>query len=423
MKGKQEKSPLAMKNSLDYSSRALAIAPSQIHFKFNIAFVQIQLAQLMHSLPESQRTLAEVQAASEGLDDAIESFTQIAHSKNPPYPKHDIEQRANMGRNTMRHQLERAVQSQKRYEEKNAAKLQEAREARDAELRKREEARKIAAAVAEEQKRKIAEERHKMLQVSRELAEKRLEEERRKEEAEYTEDEETGERVKRKKVKRGGEKKKKGDETDTDGESGGRKRRDKNSDDEDSAAGVSGDDAARPPKRRRKLARKNQGSKDDKFKSSELVVDSDSDGKEESAQVNGNRDATNETAAGNDAAEPDEDVNLHDAANDEDDDDDEEAITHQPRKPISRRIAPDDDDDEDDDENDEDIAPNTNAEENGVSAKEASPAQAEEAEGDAEAEAEASKANPKRNVFADPPDLDMADASVTAAGDQDAAEY
>lgn len=414
MKGKQEKSPLAMKNSLDYSSRALAIASNQIHFKFNIAFVQIQLAQLMHSLPESQRTLAEVQAASEGLDAAIESFTQIAHSKNPPYPKHDIEQRANMGRNTMRHQLERAVQNQKRYEEKNAAKLQEAREARDAELRKREEARKIAAAMAEEQKRKIAEERHKMLQVSRELAEKRLEEERRKEEAEYTEDEETGERVKRKKVKKGGKRKKKGDETDTDGEGGGRKRREKHSDDEDSAVAASGDDAARPPKRRRKLARKNQGGKDDKFKSSELVVDSDSDGKEESVQVNGNGDAMNEAAADSGAAEPDEDVKLDDVGNDDDDDDDEEAITHQPRKPTSRRIAADDDDDEEEEE--EDIAPDANAVENGVSEEEASPAEAE-------AEAEATRAEPKRNVFADPPDLDMADASVTAAGDQDAAEY
>ena len=105
LKGKQDKSIPAMKSSLDYSHRALALAPSQIHFKFNIAFVQIQLAQLMYTLPENQRTLADVQAASEGLDEAIEAFTEIAQAKNPPYPKHDIEQRANMGRNTMRRQL------------------------------------------------------------------------------------------------------------------------------------------------------------------------------------------------------------------------------------------------------------------------------------------------------------------------------
>ena len=173
-----------MKNSLDYSTRALEIAPEQIHFKFNIAFVQIQLAQLVYALPENQRTLQEVQSASEGLDEAIESFTTIAHSKNPPYPRHDIEQRANMGRNTMRRQLERAVASQGEYEERNASKLQQARQLREAELKKREDDKRRAEEIAAEQKRKLAEERHKLLEVSRSLAEKRAAEERRKEEAE-----------------------------------------------------------------------------------------------------------------------------------------------------------------------------------------------------------------------------------------------
>lgn len=267
-----------MKSSLDYSSRALAIAPSQIHFKFNIAFVQIQLAQLLYGLPESQRNLAEVQAAAEGLEAAIESFTAIAQSKNPPYPKHDIEQRANMGRNTMRRQLERAVQSQREYEDKNAAKLQEARETREAEMRRREQERARAAQVAEEQKRKIAEERHKMLEVSRELAERRSEEERMKEEALYTQDEKTGEKVKRKKVKKGGKRKKKSDESDTDGEGGDGRRRRGNSTEDDGDESGAVDDAARAPRKRRKLARKGQGK--DGFKSSELVVESSSEGED-----------------------------------------------------------------------------------------------------------------------------------------------
>lgn len=332
-----------MKSSLDYSCRALAIAPSQIHFKFNIAFVQIQLADLLYRLPESQRALAEVQAAAEGLDAAIESFTAIAQSPNPPYPKHDIEQRANMGRNTMRRQLERAVQSQRDYEERNATKLQEAREARDAELRRKEEEKARAAQIAVEQKRKITEERYKMLEVSRELAERRAEEERRKEEALYTDDEETGERVKRKKVKKekekekGGKRKKKGEDTETDE---GPRRRGKSTAEDDSDS-VAADRA--PSKKKRKLSR---------FKSSEIVADSstdEGDARELSAK-NTNGPAANTT--GKEGREMDMDGLLSDddEEHEEEEEEEEDAVSQAVRKKVSRRIADDDDDEEEDDE-------------------------------------------------------------------------
>ncbi|MCJ1270772.1 hypothetical protein MMC22_010669 [Lobaria immixta] len=398
LKGKQDKSVSAMKSSLDYSSRALVIAPAQIHFKFNIAFVQIQLAQLLYGLPESQRNLAEVQAAAEGLDAAIESFTAIAQSKNPPYPKHDIEQRANMGRNTMRRQLERAVQSQREYEEKNAAKLQEARGAREAEMRRREEERARAAKVAEEQKRKIAEERHKMLEVSRELAERRAEEERKKEEALYTEDEETGERVRRKKVKKGGKRKKKGDESDTDGEGGeGRRRQGKSTEDDGEESGAV-DDAARAPKRRRKLARKGQGK--DGFKSSEIVVDSSSEGEDGVNTATKTTNGVASTTATNGAANGD--VQMNDVA-DDDDDEEEANVAQQPRKKVSRRIADDDDDEDDDTDNATAPAPRvaSYSEEDESAAEDSAPS--------------------KRNVFVDGEDEPMVDASVAAAGDENAA--
>lgn len=421
-----------MKNSLDYSTRALAIAPSQIHFKFNIAFVQIQIAQLIHSLPESQRTLAEVQAASEGLEAAIESFTQIAHSKNPPYPKHDIEQRANMGRNTMRHQLERAVQSQRRYEENNAAKLQEARSVREAEMRKREEERRIAAEIAEEETRKLAEKRYQMAQFDRELAEQRAEEERRKEEAEYTELEETGERVKRKKLKRGGKRRKKAEETDSDGEVGEkpRKRRGKSTEDDGTVVGGSGDDAAavRPPKRRRKLARKGQS---DGFKSTELVVDSDSEmdglAREDGATTPKGVGVANGMGNRNKGRDQDEDVNMDTKDDDRDeeeaDDDDEEEeaalMTHHPRMKPSRRIQDDDEDEEDDDDEvagDEDMeidnpAP-PSAPFNGLIDK----------PGRSDSENEQESEDPQLNVFADLQHPPVGEA-VAAAGAIDTAQF
>lgn len=385
-----------MKSSLDYSSRALAIAPAQVHFKFNIAFVQIQLAQLLYGLPEPQRNLAEVQAAAEGLEAAIESFTAIAQSKNPPYPKHDIEQRANMGRNTMRRQLERSVQSQREYEEKNAAKLQEARGAREAEMRRREAERARAAKIAEEQKRKIAEERHKMLEVSRELAERRAEEERRKEEALYTQDEETGEKVRRKKVKKGGKRKKKGEDSDTDGEGGDGRRGQGKSTEEDGDESGAVDDAARVPKKRRKLARKGQGK--DGFKSSEIVVDSSSEGEDAVNTATKDTNGVASTAATNGAANGD--VQMNDVA----DDDDEEitSLAQQSRKKKSRRIADDDDDEDEDADDPTATAPRVSSysDENDDTAEESTP--------------------PKRNVFVDGEDEPMVDASVAAAGDENA---
>lgn len=299
LKGKQDKSVQGMRNALEFSNRALEIAPEQVHFQFNVAFVQIQVAQMIYTLLDSQRTLQDVQSASDGLDEAIDSLTMIAQSRNPPYPKHDIEQRANMGRNTMRRQLERAIQGQREYENKNAEKLQQARDIREAEIRKRDEERRKAEDVALEEKKKIAEERHVMLEVSRKLAEAKSEEERRKEEAEYTEDEETGERVKRKKKKAsgggggGGKRKKRGEDSDTDGdgtegETTRRKARRKSTT-ENSALATS--DEERAPKKRRKLQRRGAVKDRTKFKSSEIVVETDSEdeeGVQPQEQGNGN---------------------------------------------------------------------------------------------------------------------------------------
>ena len=384
-----------MKISLDYSYKALQNAPEQIHFKFNIAFVQIQLAQLIYSLPENQRTLQEVEAAAEGLDEAIESFGEIAHSKNPPYPKHDIEQRANMGKNTMRRQLERAVQQQRDYEAKNAAKMDEARKTREEEIRTQEEVKRKAEEHAAGEKKRLAEERHKLLEVSRELAERRAEEERRKEEAEYTEDEETGERVKRKKKKiSSGKRKTKGDEGDGADASGAeaapRKARAKSTV-ANSAAGSS--DRERAPKKRRKLARKSEIKANSKFKSSEMIVDSDEDANMDDA---GRPTNTDGSAPRQSTEEADGDTRMLDA--DEESDEDEDAVQVR-RKKFSRRIDDDDDQDDGEDQGVGGVTP--------------------QADGGEEDDDDAATMNGTRKDHAD----SLVDESTAAAGDADTAEY
>ncbi|KAI5806443.1 hypothetical protein DFH27DRAFT_343528 [Peziza echinospora] len=167
----------SFKNALSYAKRALELAPDQVVYQFNVAFVQFQIAQTIRPLPENQRSLADMEAAAAGLDEAIKTFTAVARSKNPPYPPQDIDQRAAMGRNSLRGQLERAIESQKVYEEANASKLAEARRRREAELKKKEEEEARKREAEEERQRKLAEDRRRLVEEARERAKRKEEEE------------------------------------------------------------------------------------------------------------------------------------------------------------------------------------------------------------------------------------------------------
>jgi RNA polymerase-associated protein CTR9 len=279
LKGKADKSISALNTSLEYSQRALAAQPDMVHLQFNVAFVQFQIAQLVNSLSEAQRTHEDVQAAASGLEDAIITFGDIAKVKQPPYPKVALEQRAAMAKNTMRKQLERAEKSQREYEEKNAVKLREAKIKREEELKRREDATRRRKEEEEEKARKIAEERQRIIEDTERMAEQLRAEQLTREAAEWTDDEETGERVKRKSKKAGSKRKKREDddgfiEDDGDG-LGGRSSR---SVSRTPARSLSDDGESREkPKKRRKLERKGPGKASSKYKSAEVVVESDSD--------------------------------------------------------------------------------------------------------------------------------------------------
>jgi RNA polymerase-associated protein CTR9 len=263
-----------MKTALEYSQQALKIAPGQNHLQFNVAFVQFQVAQLVHNSKETQRTLVDVEEAQNGLEEAINTLDAVANSPNPPFSKNDIIQRANMARNTMRKQLVRAHELQTTYEEENASKLEQARQMRDAEQKRREDDKRKAEEAAEERKRKILEERLKLEERDREYMDRRAEEERRRQE--LIDDSEMRRSERKANRGKGGKRKKKSTagDTDTDGlgsDSDARPRRRRTS-----ASGTDGlTDEERPKTKKRKLARKSEPA--GKYKSTEFV-DSDSEG-------------------------------------------------------------------------------------------------------------------------------------------------
>ncbi|THV55637.1 hypothetical protein BGAL_0005g00160 [Botrytis galanthina] len=343
-KGKGDKSLSSFKSALDYSIKALEISPEQVHYKFNVAFVQLQLATMIYNLPETQRSLEEVQGAAKGLEDAIEALDAIAKHPSPPYPKHDIEQRANMARNTMRRQLERSIQAQKEYEEKNASKIQAAKEQREAELRRREEVREAAVRAENERKAKIAEERQKIAERDRELAQARAADDIARENADMTTDSETGERIKRKKIPKGrsggGKRKKKEDGITDDEDSGAEEGGSRSQRKSRKARRGSGSEEEKPKTKKRRLAKKGGEKKDEgKYKSSEIVVESDSDGDDGADEAR----KAMEGEAG-------DDVEMQEATNGQTtaaggDSDEEEQVVKTTRK--SRRGVIEDDEDED----------------------------------------------------------------------------
>ena len=356
MRGRAEKNFDAFKTSLDYSQQALLAAPANINFKFNVAFVQNQIAQQMIQQPEANKTLVDVEAASVGLDQAIEAFAEIAKSTTPPYPRHDIEQRANMARNTMKRQLATAIEKQTEYEKKNASRLEEAQKRREEAIRKQEEERRAAAEKEEEHRRRIREERERMAEEDRQMALRRLEEEKMREEAEYTTDAETGERKKREKrpkEKRPKRKKKGAEDSDiddgvlSDGEDGGASgARSRARSLAASAASGSDAEAPRRKKKKRRLERKSTSTKtSSKYKSAETI---DSDDDDDDAGISApvpQSDDIETPGAGSDGGQ---DETMADGPTGADDDEDEEdaAASRAARGRKPARVLDDEDEDE-----------------------------------------------------------------------------
>ncbi|KAI1752280.1 hypothetical protein F4782DRAFT_530535 [Xylaria castorea] len=332
-RGRHERNLEAFKTSLSYAKKAIEVSPEQVHFKFNVAFVQIQLVQHIMNVPETQRSLVQLEEAMEGLEAAIAALDEIAQHPQPPYPKVDVEQRANMARNTQRKQLGRQIESQKEYEEKNKEKIAAVLEKRQAEAKRREEERQQAIAKEKERQEKLRKEREEMMAKERERDQARQVEE----EAELTTDEETGEKIRRKKKPR--------PRTEDQPKSRLQRKKKARRDEEQES-----DDEAQPKKKRR-LAKKDNK----QYKSAEIVVDSsdengdDDDALERAERAIENRssplsdiDAASKVDASEDRMDVDETANR--------DEDDEEQTTTRTTSKRARRGRVLDDSDEEDDE-------------------------------------------------------------------------
>ena len=214
-RGREEKNADHLREALRFAKLALAEDPRNTSIQFNVAFIQFQFAEVLRTMPELNRSVADLEEASAGLDAAVKSFTLLAEHKQPPYPKSDIVQRATMGKNTTTKQLERAIQAQREYESKNSAKVAEAKAKREADRANREAAAQEAQKAELARQAVLADQRRQMQEDARKSADKRREEELEREEREQARIASKKERKGRKNREAGGEE---SDEVAEDGE-------------------------------------------------------------------------------------------------------------------------------------------------------------------------------------------------------------
>lgn len=172
-RGREEKSITSLRHALDFSNRALEMTHGNVYSMFNVAFVKFQIAEIIRSTAENRRSLNELNAAVEDLKKAIEMMSEIANAKNPPYPKNDILQRITMGRNTLMKQLDRAIQSQKEYEESSYAKLEAAKRRREEEEKRKAEIAAQAREAYDKEQQRLADQRRQIEEEERQWRERK----------------------------------------------------------------------------------------------------------------------------------------------------------------------------------------------------------------------------------------------------------
>lgn len=169
-----EKNFAYYKIAIDYADRALnASAGTKSSLLFNLAFVQFQAAEFVSKLPMEYRTVDDIQYAVLNLNDAVSHFTQLASEdeKLAPFPKEDLQSRANIGSTTLLKRLQTSLEETKGSIEALNDRLEVAKKLRQEEEIKREEEREQELAVRRAKEEELAKERAKLQEQAQQWAE------------------------------------------------------------------------------------------------------------------------------------------------------------------------------------------------------------------------------------------------------------
>lgn len=154
LRGLSEKNLDCFKTAFKYVNESYDLNPIPA-YKFNITYIEFQLADFVRKLPSSKRNMEDLEKSIKGLEDAIVVLNSMAEdtSIHPPYPAEDLKLRASMG-STLLKQLEKALEDQKEHEEGFENRIKEAKK-----VKEEEERLKLEAKLKEEEERKKIEEK------------------------------------------------------------------------------------------------------------------------------------------------------------------------------------------------------------------------------------------------------------------------
>lgn len=155
LRGILEKNLSFLKKALEYSEEALNSATgSRASLLFNVAYIQFQVAEFVSKIPAGERSVDDINLAIIDLHEAIKTLTQLASDdeKSPPFPKADLQARANLGTNTLLGRLSNILEETKEANLKVQSKLEDAKKVREAdEAKKLQEAEEMIAKKKEQE--------------------------------------------------------------------------------------------------------------------------------------------------------------------------------------------------------------------------------------------------------------------------------
>lgn len=137
LRGIAEKNLSFLKKALDYSQEALDISSTtKSSLRFNVAYIQFQIAEFISKLSIEQRTVDEINESIINLTEAIKTFTDLSseEEKYPPYPKPELKSRATLGTNTLLIRLNASLEETKENNMKSEEKLESAIKLREEEV-------------------------------------------------------------------------------------------------------------------------------------------------------------------------------------------------------------------------------------------------------------------------------------------------
>lgn len=100
LRGTAEKDLFYLKKALDYAKEAQKHSSgTQASLRFNIAYVQFQIADFVTKTAVEQRNVEDVKRAIDDLNEAVETLNSLSSEDeaHPPYPKAELKARANLG--------------------------------------------------------------------------------------------------------------------------------------------------------------------------------------------------------------------------------------------------------------------------------------------------------------------------------------